>query len=161
MIGSSVMKTLRFSRTVKREVQGQDMAIALVLEIVVPVSYDETKATIDLEEKDGGRLTIGLKPEPPVYEILSAAAGQAEITAQATETSVLDLDALIAADLDRAEERAVELVAPEVTPDPSRKAALMGGAPQTPFTLGITQMDVRAATRAEDRRRRRLAAAKE
>lgn len=161
MIGNSVMRTLRFSRTVKHEVQGHGLSIALVLEIRVPADYPVNAASIELKpKKDGSGMQIVLAPEPKVCEIVEASATQIEITAPATATECIDMDAFLQAEEANAEARAVELLLPEQVKEPSFAGKLLASGNVTPFALGMTSADIKHQMRVADKKARRLAAAR-
>lgn len=121
------MKTLRFSRIVKRELGGQGMTISLMLEARVPTTYPAQSAVLDLVETDG-RLKMTLHPEPEPIMILDSASEVIEFSFSATETEVHDYAAAIAAEMTQPaiEARAVEILMPGVVKPRSRRKLLLG-----------------------------------
>lgn len=120
-----IMNTLRFSRTVKRVIQGQGKTVDIMLEARVSSTYDAGAAVLDLQEING-RLKMSLHPQPEPVMILNSSTNQVEMAMPETETIVVDLAAMVGAEMEKAEERAVEILTPAVKV-PSAKEALKAG----------------------------------
>lgn len=133
---------IRFTRTVKREIDGRGICADLVLEAHFPLDFQPERYELDLVKSKGdGRVTIELRPEVQPLRILDAGATVVNLGAPATETSFMDLDQALQDELAQREDevkleiarlqgRAEALEPAQVAPPASRAALLSGAATQ-------------------------------
>lgn len=104
---------VRFTRTVKREIDGRGIVADIWVEAYFPLETGVSRYEIDLvKSKGGGVVTVAMSPEPPAeVEILDAGATVIAFGAEETQTSCLDLVAETEATMtdDRAAEIIVEM----------------------------------------------------
>lgn len=132
---------IRFTRTVKAEIEGRGCAVDLRLEGNFPLDFQPDRYELDLSGSKGdGRVTVRLDPAPPEgTELLDVGADAVGVFNAATETVWIDLDAEIEAGMtkDRAQEISLEMVLLTAKPDlvmPARgKGALLAGAALKPL----------------------------
>lgn len=131
---------IRFTRTVKAEIEGRGCAVDLRLEGNFPLDFKPERYELDLAGSKGdGRVTVRLDPAPPEgTELLDVGADAVGVFHAATATAWTDLDAIQEETLngDRAEQILVEMAmlkAEMEKPGPSGKAALLAGATKKPL----------------------------
>lgn len=130
-------RTLRFSRTVKTDVGGQGVTVALLMEVEAVWKTDPADAYLALVDKGGGRLTIQLMPMPHSARVLSASATAVDFSNPATKTTFVDV--LEAIEEEKSEEAVMstvgDLLTPPMVPPPAGRAALLSGVNDRPFQV--------------------------
>ncbi len=135
---------IRFTRTVRAEIQGMTIVADVRLEAYFPADFVPERYTLGLaESKIDGAVTVALTPPmPPEYEIeiLDAGADRVDFSVQPTETSFLDLVATLEATMtdDRADALKVQIALLEARPDLAdsekvTRARLLAGAAVKPL----------------------------
>lgn len=130
-------RTLRFSRTVKADVGGQGVTVALVMEVEAVWLTDPALAELSMVDKGGGRLGLQLKPQPANAVILTATASAVDFSNRPTATEVVDVTKLIEAEAEEEAvmERAGQIITPDISDGPSRRASLLGGVNNRPLQV--------------------------
>lgn len=119
---ADIVRTLRFSRTVKTEVQGRGITVALVMEVEGLWLTDPHQAVLNLVDKEDGRVTLQLMPEPQSARILTASATPVEFSEPSTPTSFVDISAAI--DAEDEEEAVLDRAASFLTPPVERRVSM-------------------------------------
>lgn len=130
-------RTLRFSRTVKTDVGGQGVTVALMMELEAVWETDPADARLALVDRGEGRLTIQLIPMPKNVTIFSATATAVDFSNPATMTSFVDVQEAIE---EEKSEKAVlstvgEMLTPPMVPPPVGRAALLSSVNDRPFQV--------------------------
>lgn len=119
------MRTIHFSRVVKREIGGQGYTVRLMLEARVSASYPAHEAVLDLLEVKG-RPKLDLRPLPEPVVVLDSATDIIEMAMAETLTEWFDPQEAVIAEHAKAEERAIELLTPTLV-KPAPKSLILGG----------------------------------